>query len=116
MTDRIAIREYGQLARSRTLNAREIDSVVRLLNTTDSPVLVLEEWLCDKKDLRAVENERRVYSVSVLDETAKAWRVRTGGVDDWVPKSQGEMYEMGRGVDEISTPATTLGEFGGGRA
>lgn len=110
---RIGISEYGDLARRTTLSVREVDAVVRLLNETSKPVLVLEEWLCDKKDLRAVENERRVYSVGVLDETAKAWRVRTGDHDDWIPKSQSEVFERASGVSEISTPSKTLSEFGG---
>jgi hypothetical protein len=116
MSDRTAIAEYGDLARRVDLSPREIDSVVRLLNETDAPVLVIEEWLCEKKDLHATENERRVYSVSVLDETPKAWRVATGDESDWIPKSQSELLERQAGVEEIPTPTKTLSEFGGGSA
>lgn len=115
MSGRIVIRDYGQLARDSDLTARETDTVARLLNETDAPALVLEDWLCDKKEIRAVENERRIYSVSVLDETEKAWRVATDNFDDWVPKSQSEVFERARGVEQISTPTKTLGEFGGER-
>ena len=113
MSGRTEISEYGDLARRTSLSVREVDAVVRLLNESDRPVLVLEEWLCEKKDLRPAENERRIYSVGVLDETAKAWQVRTGEHDDWIPKSQSEVFEKAGGVGEISTPSKTLSEFGG---
>lgn len=114
MNGRIQVAEYGDLARRTDISRREIDGAVHALNTTDDSVLVLEEWLCGKKDLRALENERRLFVVTVLDETEKAWRVRTGERDDWIPKSQSVLLERAPDVDEIQTPTKTLSEFGSG--
>jgi len=113
---RVRISEYGDLARRSSLSRREVDAVVRTLNGSDSPALVVEEWLTDEKAIMPVEGEERVYRVSVLDETAKAWLVATGDETSWVPKSQSTLFELANGVDVVSTPATTLSEFGSGSA
>jgi len=108
VTDRVRIAEYGDLARRPSLSRREVDAVVRALNGGGGPVLVVEEWL--------VEGEERVYRVSVLEETAEAWKVATGVETSWVAKSQSTLFELANGVDVVSTPATTLSELGSGSA
>lgn len=109
--DRITVSEWGDVERS-SLAGREAETVVRLLTGGRGLVLVFEEWLAEKKDIRAVENERRIFDVSLLGESEKAWHVKTGDHDDWVPKSQSMLFE--RGSEEIDTPTRTLGEFGSG--
>ena len=110
---RIKISEYGDLARRTEIGVCEVDAITRLLNETNRPVLVLEEWLVEKKALKPVEGEERVYSVGVLAESEKAWRVQTGNRDEWVPKSQSQLFERANRTETISTPETTLSEFEG---
>ena len=113
MSDRIRISDYAQLGHRVDLSAVEKDRIVADLNETGGPVLVLERWLVEKKDIVPMRAGGRVYRVTVLDESDKAWHVATGEERDWIPKSQSEVLERDGGVEEIATPSSTLADFGG---
>lgn len=113
MTDRTYIAEYGGLKTRVDLSGVEKDRIVADLNETGGPVLALENWLVDKKDITPMDGLAKVYRVTVIDESDKAWQVQTGEERSWVPKSCGQVFEIAPGVETIETPSSTLADFGG---
>lgn len=117
MTERIEVAEYADLASRTELSQREIDNCLAELNETDAPILVVKEWLVDKKSIEPMDGWVRLFRVDALLATSDdAWRVRISDEKEWIPKSQSILIERADGVDEISSPSATLMDFGGGQA
>ena len=113
--DRIQVADYSDLTSRVDLSGREKDHLVADLNNSGGPVLAMENWLVDKKDITPMEGMWKLYAVSVVGESEKAWHVQTGEERAWVPKSQSQLFERAPGVEEISRPSSTLADFGGQR-
>lgn len=109
MSDRITVTEFDDIV-CRDLSRKEMESVARSLNAGVSAVLVLEDWLVEEKDLESVEGEHRIYVGSIQRETDKAWQFATGETEDWIPKSQSQVFESDTD-EEIETPQRGLREF-----
>lgn len=92
-SDQVTVTDYADIERETDLSQRAVDNAVRALQQGEEAVLVLEGWLCDRKDLRAMKDERRVFAVKVLHETEDAWQLATGEHTDWIPKSQATLFQ-----------------------
>lgn len=113
MSDRTQIAEYADLGYRVDLSGPEKDRIIADLNETGGPVLAMENWLVDEKPITPIEGLWKVYRVSIIGESDKAWRVQTGEEQAWVPKSCSEVFERDPAVEEIATPSSTLADFGG---
>ena len=105
---------------TRDLTSTDADRICHELDdlADDRVVVWLPDWLADEKELRTVENARRIALAWVVRETDKAVGVSQlppeQRADDadlvFVPKSQARVFEKGR-VESLATPQTGLGDY-----
>lgn len=84
---------YADLIAHGSLNVARADAVARALSDTDADVAILApEWVLDSSDLSPTHHPE-VVGVAVEHETGKAYLVDASGNQDWLPKSEIEVFE-----------------------
>ena len=115
MSEHVHVESYADLAAEGSLGDREIEAVAKALEAcagVDAEVFVLDEWIADEKDLKAVPGTHRVFVASVERETDKACLLAQETITSevWVPKSCSTRYTSDENVS-IDTPQIGLSDF-----
>lgn len=68
----------------------------------------VDEWLVDKKDIL----KKPVFTAVILHETNKAFRIKKGEKEEWIPKSQVQNVET---IEQVRIDGGGREGQGGGR-
>ncbi|SEU00871.1 hypothetical protein [Natrinema hispanicum] len=92
----------------------ELAVVDALADTRSSEIVVwVPEWLGEEKSIEAASSSDQVFAGVVDHETENAWLiVQPGGAEDWIPKSQGVIFERAPDAT-LPTPQRRLDNQGG---
>lgn len=93
MTGTTVVAGYADLIAHGSLNVARADAVARALSDTNADLAILApEWVLESSDL-SPEHHPEVVGITVEHETGKAYLVDAGGNQDWLPKSEIEVFE-----------------------
>lgn len=96
--DSTTVASYGDLIAHDSLNVERADAVAHALTDGAAVAIHAPEWLLYGSDLTPVHHPE-VVGVSIERESKKAYLVDSEGGEDWLPKSQIEVFE---GADDAS--------------
>jgi len=111
----VTVGSYDDVLGTNKLSSKDELAVVDALADTRSGEIVVwvPEWLAEEKSIEAASSSDQVFAGVVDHETEKAWLiVQPGGAEDWIPKSQGVVFERAPDTT-LSTPQQRLDDQGG---
>lgn len=116
---------YADLLQADDLRPRDADIVARELeehiDSGEWLVAWAPDWILEEKALVSAKPSRHVISPRIDHETEKAYLLKQGRDEAWVPKSVITVFDIAPGA-EISVPQSDLDDYaagagaGGGRA
>lgn len=105
---------YADLVTDTRLDGRDVDVLARELQDragdADALVAWLPEWLLAEKDIEPVERSAHIISGRITHETERAYLVRSGRTEAWLPKSFIRVYRCRPGA-ELSIPQRGLTDY-----
>lgn len=115
MSDNIhTISDYDDLVAVDAPSERDRNQIANTLSDGAPAVVWLPEWIVreDDKDLAPLHAHPQLYAGEVTPYSDRAFKVEQHDGEDFVPKSEAEVFRLADGVENIKTPQTGLGSFG----
>lgn len=110
----VTVKGYADLISDDKLSGDDPDIVARELEDVGAEdeylVAWLPRWLVDEKDLEPIDRSEHIVSGLIDHETEKAFLVKDGRDEAWLPKSVIRVYRLA-GANEIEIPQHGLADY-----